>query len=196
MLDMLKMEDGDGAESLNAPGTVTPTPATANDSKDKPNSMKANKGMILRKSVDYIRYLQQLVSAQASRNRELEDELAGYRTGRPSVAGDAAQLVPDDMGGMILHDEDVGAFMGMGALGADGGVGVGAWHFPSAAGLNGLGMLASVREDMDVEDGDDGDKGGKGEGGKSDKAGSEDGKGGKAQQQQGEQAGQQQRKGQ
>ena len=55
MLDILKMEDGDGAESLNAPGTVTPTPSTANDSKDKPNSMKANKGMILRKSVEYIR---------------------------------------------------------------------------------------------------------------------------------------------
>ncbi|KAL1689791.1 helix-loop-helix DNA-binding domain-containing protein [Schizophyllum commune] len=79
MLDMLKMEDGDGAESLNAPGTVTPTPATANDSKDKPNSMKANKGMILRKSVEYIRYLQQLVNAQGARNRELEDELRGYR---------------------------------------------------------------------------------------------------------------------
>ncbi|KAH9059506.1 helix-loop-helix DNA-binding domain-containing protein [Lactarius vividus] len=33
--------------------------------------VKANKGMILRKSVEYIRYLQQLVMAQASRNREL-----------------------------------------------------------------------------------------------------------------------------
>ncbi|KAL1742279.1 helix-loop-helix DNA-binding domain-containing protein [Schizophyllum fasciatum] len=79
MLDMLKMEDGDGAEGLNAPGTVTPTPASANDSKDKPNSLKANKGMILRKSVEYIRYLQQLVTAQGARNRELEDELRDYR---------------------------------------------------------------------------------------------------------------------
>ncbi|CAE6539851.1 unnamed protein product [Rhizoctonia solani] len=40
---------------------------------------KANKGMILRKSVDYIKYLQQLVRAQASRNRELESQLSHYR---------------------------------------------------------------------------------------------------------------------
>ncbi|KIM85618.1 hypothetical protein PILCRDRAFT_339656 [Piloderma croceum F 1598] len=41
--------------------------------------VKANKGMILRKSVEYIRYLQQLVSAQANRNRELEQALSVYR---------------------------------------------------------------------------------------------------------------------
>ena len=41
--------------------------------------VKANKGMILRKSVEYIRYLQQLVNAQASRNRELEQALSVYR---------------------------------------------------------------------------------------------------------------------
>ncbi|KAJ7598392.1 helix-loop-helix DNA-binding domain-containing protein [Mycena floridula] len=41
--------------------------------------VKANKGMILRKSVEYIRYLQQVVSLQGARNRELEDELRGYR---------------------------------------------------------------------------------------------------------------------
>jgi hypothetical protein len=63
--------------------------------------VKANKGMILRKSVDYIRYgffsffisivvltnlyycfpryLQQLVTAQGARNRELEQELKAYR---------------------------------------------------------------------------------------------------------------------
>ncbi|EIW74430.1 HLH-domain-containing protein [Coniophora puteana RWD-64-598 SS2] len=36
-------------------------------------TIKANKGMILRKSVEYIRYLQQLVSMQASRSRDLEE---------------------------------------------------------------------------------------------------------------------------
>lgn len=41
--------------------------------------VKANKGMILRKSVEYIRYLQQLVNAQANRNRELEQALSAYR---------------------------------------------------------------------------------------------------------------------
>lgn len=35
--------------------------------------------MILRKSVEYIRYLQQLVNAQANRNRELEQALSVYR---------------------------------------------------------------------------------------------------------------------
>jgi len=44
------------------------------DSKETP-VIKANKGMILRKSVDYIRYLQQLVTAQASRNRDLEAQI-------------------------------------------------------------------------------------------------------------------------
>lgn len=42
---------------------------------------KANKGMILRKSVEYIRYLQQLVEAQGARNRQLEAELRTWRTG-------------------------------------------------------------------------------------------------------------------
>ncbi|EFI26814.1 hypothetical protein CC1G_15737 [Coprinopsis cinerea okayama7 len=41
--------------------------------------VKANKGMILRKSVEYIRYLQQLVTAQGARNRELEQELRKFR---------------------------------------------------------------------------------------------------------------------
>lgn len=82
MLDMLKMEDGEGGDGLGATGTITPTPGTASDNnKDsKPNNaLKANKGMVLRKSVEYIRYLQQLVNAQGVRNRELEDELRGYR---------------------------------------------------------------------------------------------------------------------
>ncbi|KAF9968916.1 hypothetical protein BGZ65_012499, partial [Modicella reniformis] len=38
---------------------------------------KPNKGVILRKSVDYIRHLQQLVATQSSRNQELEAQLHG-----------------------------------------------------------------------------------------------------------------------
>ena len=71
--------------------------------------VKANKGMILRKSVDYIRsviflslkkkktrniltqlalrYLQQLVTAQGARNRELEQELKAYRQSSDSPSG-------------------------------------------------------------------------------------------------------------
>ncbi|KAG0242302.1 hypothetical protein BGW41_004516 [Actinomortierella wolfii] len=45
-------------------------PDTYIDSANKPN-----KGVILRKSVDYIRHLQQLVASQTSRNQELEAQL-------------------------------------------------------------------------------------------------------------------------
>ncbi|KAF9116524.1 hypothetical protein BGX27_001818 [Mortierella sp. AM989] len=38
---------------------------------------KPNKGVILRKSVDYIRHLQQLVASQSNRNQELEAQLQG-----------------------------------------------------------------------------------------------------------------------
>ncbi|KAG6918198.1 hypothetical protein DXG01_015987 [Tephrocybe rancida] len=50
--------------------------------------VKANKGMILRKSVEYIRYLQQLVEAQGARNRELERELGRWRGRSPSDTSD------------------------------------------------------------------------------------------------------------
>ncbi|KAJ7056175.1 helix-loop-helix DNA-binding domain-containing protein [Mycena amicta] len=53
--------------------------------------VKANKGMILRKSVEYIRYLQQLVTAQGARNRELEDQLKGFRG---SASGSEASPPP------------------------------------------------------------------------------------------------------
>ncbi|KAF7318372.1 BHLH domain-containing protein [Mycena chlorophos] len=62
--------------------------------------VKANKGMILRKSVEYIRYLQQLVTAQGARNRELEEQLKGYRgsasgseASPPPSLGDANELI-------------------------------------------------------------------------------------------------------
>ncbi|KAL5637861.1 hypothetical protein ACGC1H_002211 [Rhizoctonia solani] len=57
---------------------------------------KANKGMILRKSVDYIKYLQQLVRAQASRNRELESQLSHYRgaTAGSDASDNPATLLP------------------------------------------------------------------------------------------------------
>ncbi|KAF9978958.1 hypothetical protein BGZ73_007845 [Actinomortierella ambigua] len=45
-------------------------PETYIDTANKPN-----KGVILRKSVDYIRHLQQLVASQTSRNQELEAQL-------------------------------------------------------------------------------------------------------------------------
>ncbi|KAH8101961.1 HLH-domain-containing protein [Cristinia sonorae] len=78
-------------------------------------AVKANKGMILRKSVEYIRYLQELVSAQASRNRDLEQQLQTYRSGGIPTPPSGSSSTPltssgtgtsgeDDMG-LLLHDE-------------------------------------------------------------------------------------------
>ncbi|EUC61143.1 retrograde regulation protein [Rhizoctonia solani AG-3 Rhs1AP] len=90
---------------------------------------KANKGMILRKSVDYIKYLQQLVRAQASRNRELESQLSHYRgptagsdandnpatllpllgTGHPATSVDLSNLVPIEDEDMVMSPSAVPA---------------------------------------------------------------------------------------
>ena len=155
--------------------------------------VKANKGMILRKSVDYIRYdffisifllqlanpyyfprcLQQLVTAQGSRNRELEQELKTYR--RPSGSGGSPKLngypqrrssaigrsgtrtashsrsTPSDGGkeedSMMLHD-------GVDGIGVEGG---GVIEFGNyGGGGDGRGGLPSMPEgdDEDVDYGD------------------------------------------
>lgn len=96
--------------------------------------VKANKGMILRKSVEYIRYLQQLVTAQGARNRELEQELRKFRGQSVSSdsqsentgdgSGNADEVFDNDdamsigMGGgfdgeMVLHDEALGTPLGV-----------------------------------------------------------------------------------
>jgi len=54
------------------------------------SSIKANKGMILRKSVEYIRYLQQLVSVQASRGRDLEERNRVLERELAMLRGDVA----------------------------------------------------------------------------------------------------------
>lgn len=70
----------------NESGEEAPSPAekrhhNSGMKKGEDGVVKANKGMILRKSVDYIRYLQELVDAQGQRNRQLEQELKAYRSG-------------------------------------------------------------------------------------------------------------------
>ncbi|KAG8729165.1 hypothetical protein FRC12_021218 [Ceratobasidium sp. 428] len=85
---------------------------------------KANKGMILRKSVDYIKYLQQLVRAQASRNRELESQLSQYRGPDGSSSDPAASLLGSipgldttahvDLGGLLtIPDNEDGEDIAM-----------------------------------------------------------------------------------
>ncbi|KAG6900228.1 hypothetical protein C0993_001047 [Termitomyces sp. T159_Od127] len=84
-----KKEPGDAHS-----GSGTPPPpsaaaasASATAGPDGVGIVKANKGMILRKSVEYIRYLQQLVEAQGARNRELEAELKVWRGGATPAPG-------------------------------------------------------------------------------------------------------------
>ncbi|CAL1708540.1 unnamed protein product [Somion occarium] len=64
--------------------------------KDGAAGVKANKGMILRKSVEYIRYLQQLVSAQATRNRDLEQQLQAFKSGSPPSSSTTEDLAATD----------------------------------------------------------------------------------------------------
>ncbi|KAI9229040.1 MAG: Myc-type, basic helix-loop-helix domain-containing protein, partial [Piptocephalis tieghemiana] len=52
-----------------------------------PAGMKANKGAILRKSVDYIRQLQSLVNQQTQRMRDLEEEVRRLRVAQSSTDG-------------------------------------------------------------------------------------------------------------
>ncbi|KAL6301449.1 helix-loop-helix DNA-binding domain-containing protein [Sparassis latifolia] len=111
-------------------GAASPA-ESANGKEDKDGSaepedgagavVKANKGMILRKSVEYIRYLQQLVSAQASRNRDLEQQLSAFRVGggapsSSSSSAAAAAAAEDELGALMLHEEvdAFGFFAGIG----------------------------------------------------------------------------------
>ncbi|KAI0707565.1 helix-loop-helix DNA-binding domain-containing protein [Cerioporus squamosus] len=99
-----KKEGSGSAEPEDVPNTPTTTTgaSAANGGTDASNAVKANKGMILRKSVEYIRYLQQLVSAQANRNRDLEQQLQAFRSGNAPAS--PVGTVDGD-GEMKLHDE-------------------------------------------------------------------------------------------
>lgn len=93
-----------------ANGTI-PTNGTTSTVSGEQTAIKANKGMILRKSVEYIRYLQQLVSVQASRGRDLEErnrvleqELAALQRapGDPrSATGDGDANRPNGINGHV-----------------------------------------------------------------------------------------------
>ncbi|KAA1478705.1 HLH-domain-containing protein [Dentipellis sp. KUC8613] len=89
------------------------SPGAASSAAGPDGAVKANKGMILRKSVDYIRYLQQLVSAQASRNRELEAQLSAFRgsSGSGSVSGDEKSTAGSEL--MLHEDEGAGRLAGV-----------------------------------------------------------------------------------
>ncbi|KAI0654909.1 helix-loop-helix DNA-binding domain-containing protein [Cubamyces menziesii] len=115
-----KKEGSDSAEPEDANPSSTPTTtngASAANGGDNGNVVKANKGMILRKSVEYIRYLQQLVSAQANRNRDLEQQLQAFRSG--TIPASSSANGADGEGELKLHDE-VDAFGMLNGTGANG----------------------------------------------------------------------------
>ncbi|EED84894.1 predicted protein [Postia placenta Mad-698-R] len=150
------------APSMGADGGSTP-PAEKKDGSAEPDEkdggeqggiVKANKGMILRKSVEYIRYLQQLVSAQASRNRDLEQQLQVFRTGGDAGAGvgvDGTSGAADEDGALMLHEE-VGGDFALGLQQQYGSVGVGRGGRKRFSGFE----LESV-EEMEMDVGEDGD---------------------------------------
>ena len=95
-----------------------------------------------------------MVSAQGSRNRDLEQELAGYRQGRsrdtkPVNGIDATSkkhrrfVDPEDMNGLVLHDEvEDGRFVNMNGLNG--------YSKSTFRGL-GLGSMPEEDHDMDME---------------------------------------------
>ncbi|KAF8067684.1 HLH-domain-containing protein [Lyophyllum atratum] len=109
-----------GGGTPEAPGTVA---ANAAATAEGLGIVKANKGMILRKSVEYIRYLQQLVEAQGARNRELESELKEWRAGGNPGAGGEEEGAGGGGGGGGGGEMGMGMGMGgmMGGIGAYGG---------------------------------------------------------------------------
>ncbi|KAI0747118.1 helix-loop-helix DNA-binding domain-containing protein [Daedaleopsis nitida] len=132
-----KKEGSGSAEPEDCANPSTPTTSTGASAADNNSAVKANKGMILRKSVEYIRYLQQLVSAQANRNHDLEQQLQAFRSGStpaPSSLGDGD-------GEMKLHDEVDGFGMLNGAVNGDS---------SSAPQINGRGRRGSIRKSFNL----------------------------------------------
>jgi hypothetical protein len=130
-------QEEDGADPSPTPTGADPSPHS--NVSGESAAAKANKGIILRKSVDYIRHLQQIVTEQANRNRALESELANYRAREGGSALGSTTTSGDDLNGLVLHNEvDMSAFMG--------------GDFPFGAGSSSFGsLLESVSEtDMDV----------------------------------------------
>ncbi|KIM36694.1 hypothetical protein M413DRAFT_31527 [Hebeloma cylindrosporum] len=91
----VKEEQG-GGDSPGGGASATTTAKGGAGGAEEGGVVKANKGMILRKSVEYIRYLQQLVTAQGARNRELERELSAYRGSSSNPNGGGSRGTPSD----------------------------------------------------------------------------------------------------
>ncbi|RPD56894.1 HLH-domain-containing protein [Lentinus tigrinus ALCF2SS1-7] len=144
-----KKEGSGSAEPEDAPNSAsTPTTTTGasaanggpgSAAADANSAVKANKGMILRKSVEYIRYLQQLVSAQANRNRDLEQQLQAFRSGNAPAS--PVGTVDGD-GEMKLHDE----VDGFGLLNGSAGASTGANGQAAQAQANGRPRRGSIRK--------------------------------------------------
>ncbi|KAI6037604.1 hypothetical protein EDC04DRAFT_2702299 [Pisolithus marmoratus] len=97
--------NGHGSHSLpscSANGTI-PTNGTTSTANGEQITIKANKGMILRKSVEYIRYLQQLVFVQASRGRDLEERNRALEQELATLRGSLQPSVGESLGNGPAH---------------------------------------------------------------------------------------------
>ncbi|KAF9226212.1 HLH-domain-containing protein [Gyrodon lividus] len=159
---LVKKDPSEEGEALHTPNSTSHGSVATNANANGGNgpgeqTIKANKGMILRKSVEYIRYLQQLVSVQASRgrdleerNRALESEVAALRG-----SGGSSPLSP-------LSASTVGS-VGSGTLGSSGSASGSRCGLGSASGSRrGIGSMSraggrsaeleSMPEDMELDD--------------------------------------------
>ncbi|KAF9579082.1 hypothetical protein BGW38_004816, partial [Lunasporangiospora selenospora] len=74
---------------------------------------KPNKGVILRKSVDYIRHLQQLVESQNLRNQELEAQLQSKNQGGQSGTNPSTAQGNDGSNSSAVADPQLQQGFGM-----------------------------------------------------------------------------------
>lgn len=65
--------------------------------------IKANKGVILRNSVEYIKNLVQLVQVQRTRNQQLESEVAQYRNRFGNIMGGAGNVTMNGVGPLSMN---------------------------------------------------------------------------------------------
>lgn len=107
-------------------------------------SNKPNKGVILAKSVDYVRYLQQLVQMQGERNRELEIRLRMYESHALAMGSGGGAGMPSlpNLSNIVINSNQLppGFAGAVNSNGLVGGAPLGSPGLP----LNGVALMRSL----------------------------------------------------
>lgn len=161
---------GDGSFGLSTSPSNTGTLSMSVQAATAANSAKPNKGIILAKSVEYIRYLHNIIERHTETNRELVDIINALKSGKSVDEVGGAGGVVGGVGGaeerlsMIPGLADLRSGMGMGVgvgagVGGMGGGGAGGSGSGSAGRITreGSGSGNGTTPEGDEEDGQDGD---------------------------------------